>query len=104
MRKRDGNLRGLFEFPVEFRSLKMTVVADKELKDTALDKLHMLSFIGRMACVTGLSIVLLVLIPQPLIERSKVLLGGVTVLSIGAAMLYFNWRAKKQARAAEKKV
>jgi len=32
IRRREGNLKGLFEFPVEFRSLKMTVVADKELQ------------------------------------------------------------------------
>ena len=32
IRKREGNLKGLFEFPVEFRSLRMTVVTDKELQ------------------------------------------------------------------------
>jgi solute:Na+ symporter, SSS family len=79
-----------------FRKLETPVEADLELKETAIDKLQMLSFVGRMACVTGLSISSLTFIPQPFGERGKVLLGGVTVLVVGLTMLYFNWRARKQ--------
>ncbi len=82
-----------------FRKLETPVEAKLELKDTALDKLPMLSFIGRMACMTGLSISLLTFIPQPLGERGKVLLGGVTVLVIGVIMLYLNWTARQRALA-----
>ncbi len=91
-------MREIGEF---FHKLDTPVVAALELKDTAIGKLPMLSFVGRMACVTGLSISLLTFIPQPLGERGKVLLGGLIVLGIGVTMLYFNLSEKKNALALE---
>jgi uncharacterized sodium:solute symporter family permease YidK len=83
-----------------FRKLETPVETAAELKSVALDKLPMLSFIGRMACVTGISISLLVLIPQAWPERLKILAGGVAVLGIGLMMLYYNWRKDAEKNAA----
>jgi Na+/proline symporter len=75
------------EIAAFFRKLDTPVEAS-ELKATALDQLPMLTFIGKIACVTGISISLLILIPQPWQGRAKVLLGGLIVLAIGVAMLW----------------
>ena len=77
----------------EFFTLFTTpVVAKDELSASAIDALSMLSFIGKLATVTGLAICLMVLINQPLSERLKILIGGGVVLGLGLFMLWVNRR------------
>jgi len=91
-----GNFFKLLETPVESRL---------ELVETAVDRLSMLSFIGKMASVTGLTICLMAVISQPLTERLKIIIGGGVVLALGAVMLWLNRRnnlsLRKETKAVE---
>jgi len=77
-----------------FVLLDTPVRADQELGEAGIDRLSMLSFIGKLATATGIAICLLVLISQPLTERLKILIGGGVVLGLGLFMLWADRRSR----------
>ena len=77
-----------------FVLLDTPVRVDQELGEAGIDRLSMLSFIGKLATATGIAICLLVLISQPLTERLKILIGGGVVLGLGLFMLWVDRRSR----------
>ena len=77
-----------------FVLLDTPVRVDQELGEAGIDRLSMLSFIGKLATATGIAICLLVLISQPLTERLKILIGGGVVLGLGLFMLWADRRSR----------
>ncbi|HLA38793.1 MAG TPA: hypothetical protein VJ417_02300, partial [Candidatus Glassbacteria bacterium] len=75
-----------------FALLETPVEPKTELTESAVDKLSMLGFIGKMASATGLAVCLMVLISQPWVERLKIVIGGAVVLALGVTMLWINHR------------